>query len=495
MITDSNGFLEYVNPKFCEITGYSKSEVLGKNPRILKSSYRPLIDYKILWDTIISGKVWNGEFNNKKKNGEKYWESASIAPIFNANNEITHFIAIKEDITERKRLLNELVFSKEKAEESDRLKSAFLANMSHEIRTPINGILGFSKILSETDLSDEERSEFTKILKNSCQRLLNTVNDVLDLSKIEVGQMEVKNKNFLLSKLFEEIYEFHIANFENKNIELNYHIDSELINIQIYSDEQKIYQVLNNLLNNSFKFTIKGNVDFGCKLKDNYLEFYVTDTGIGISKDRLEFVFGRFNQENISLSREFEGFGLGLPISKGLLKLLGGEIFVKSEKGVGSTFTFTFPLFLNNEHEQIINKNISHKIENPGLISKTILIVEDDEANFILLRRLLEKEIKAKIIQTENGFEAIEIVKNHPEISLIIMDIKMPVMDGYEASRKIREMKINIPIFAVTALALTGDREKAMQAGCNDYLSKPYEEVIFLDRVKILLEKSEFLYL
>jgi signal transduction histidine kinase len=266
------------------------------------------------------------------------------------NNEkgvITNFIAIKDDITEKKKFFEELIIAKEKAIESEKLKTAFLANMSHEIRTPLNGIIGFSRMLSESDLASEERQEYSKILNQSCDRLLNTVNDILDISKIESNQMEVRFSLFYLKNVIQELYELHIGNFSKKSINLILNlkqIDDELI---IYSDEQKIYQILNNLINNAYKFTELGEVEIGASIKNDYIEFFVRDTGIGISESAIDFIFGRFNQENNNLNRGFEGTGLGLSICKGLVNLLGGKIWLESSQGLGSKFSFNIPYFKN----------------------------------------------------------------------------------------------------------------------------------------------------
>ena len=344
IITNLDGDIEYVNPKFSELTGYSFDEVIGQNPRILKSDKMPIEFYIKMWETLSSGHVWQSEIINKKKNGDLYWESVTIAPVVDEKGKITNYIAIKEDVSEKKRLYDELIKEKEHAEESDRLKSAFIANMSHEIRTPMNGIIGFSKLLGSSDLNDEERHEYSQVLNASCNRLMNTVNDILDISKIESNQMEVKKDYFSIYKLIQELFDFYSANFSEKGISFSYQVTQSECELILFSDEQKIYQILNNLISNALKFTKSGEVVYGYKIIEGTIEFFVKDTGIGISEEAIDFIFGRFNQENNDFNRGFEGTGLGLPICQGLAMLLGGEINVKSKHGEGSIFYLTIPL-------------------------------------------------------------------------------------------------------------------------------------------------------
>lgn len=344
VMTDIDGNIEYVNPKFTEMTGFSEEEAIGNNPKILKSGKMSESYYKNMWLTLSSGSEYKGEIINKKNNGELYWESVVIAPVIDEKGAILNYVAMKEDITEKKLMQEELIRAKEKAEDSDRLKSAFLANMSHEIRTPMNGIIGFSRMLAFPDLTEEERIEYSQVLNTSCDRLLNTVNDILDISKIEANQLEVHKAEFDIKKLIDELSNVYYQLFTSKD--LNFVLDLELLPevFILRSDEQRIYQILNNLLSNAYKFTKFGEVTFGCYIKDKNLEFFVKDTGIGISEKSLSFVFGRFNQENIELNRGYEGTGLGLAICKGLADLLGGDILVESKQGEGSLFTLIIPI-------------------------------------------------------------------------------------------------------------------------------------------------------
>jgi PAS domain S-box-containing protein len=344
VITNLDAEIEYANPKFTEITGYELEEVIGANPRILQSNYHNSEYYKNIWDTLLQGDVWQGEILNRKKTGETYWESMVIAPVSDDKGVTTNYIAIKEDITEKIRLQNELINAKNRAEESDKLKSAFLANMSHEIRTPMNGIMGFSRMLGSGDLTDAEREEFAEILNSSCNRLINTVNDILDISKIEANQMDVRISNFSIISLFEELRTAYIDTNSKSEVQFITKLNNIPESFSMYSDEQKVFQILNNLVSNAFKFTNEGSIELGGRLLENKIEFYVSDTGIGISEDAMSMIFGRFYQADSSLSRGYEGTGLGLAICRGMIELLGGSISVESQLGTGSIFRIELPL-------------------------------------------------------------------------------------------------------------------------------------------------------
>ncbi len=517
LITDINGSIEYVNPHFSKVTGYSAEESIGQKPSILKSGDKTVADYKQLWDTILLGNDWQGEFFNKRKNGEGYWEHASISPIKNSNGEITHFIAVKEDITERKhtelmlkeqneeiqsqneeyqevneRLIQankELSIAKEHAEESDRLKSAFLSNMSHEIRTPMNAIMGFSKLLCEPEIGDDSRLEFAGILNKSCERLLNTVNDVLDISKIQSGQMEIHHDTFFVEKIFKELKTLYAANFNSKNIAFTYLVDPILYKIRINSDEQKVYQILNNLLSNAYKYTNKGSVLLGSKVLNGWLELYVTDTGIGISKENQKLIFDRFTQENMDFSREQEGSGLGLAISKGLAELLDGRISLKSEKGKGSTFILTLP-FNGSQSSSTSGQSATEQNSIAESIHAKILIAEDDDFSYLLATKILAPHPGIEILRAKTGLEAVSLCRANKSLSLIFMDIKMPEMDGLDATRRIRAFNPTIPIVALTAYALSNDREQALMAGCDEYIAKPYSSEQMVSMLERFLANS-----
>lgn len=343
VITDTTGELEYVNPKFTEITGYNSTEAIGQKSNILKSGEQVASFYKTMWETINSGKVWRGQFHNKKKNGELFWEAASISAILNKKGEVVNYIKIGEDITEQKSIEEKLKTALEKALESDRLKSAFLSNMSHEIRTPMNGILGFINLLNRPNLSKAQIDRYSAIINKSGFRLLNTINDIIDISKIEAGEMLVSKSETSISNLMDEVYAFHSVEAKEKGLSLKLESSNTIKDLTVITDNHKLHGILTNLIKNAIKYTEKGSITFGYVLKNNCIDFYVEDTGIGISKGRLHAIFNRFEQADIEDRKAFQGSGLGLTIAKAYAEMLEGEISVVSEESKGSKFTFTIP--------------------------------------------------------------------------------------------------------------------------------------------------------
>jgi PAS domain S-box-containing protein len=345
VITNLKGEIEYVNPKFTEVTGYTFEEAIGNNPRILKSGFQSLDVYQDLWTTILSGNDWKGELQNRKKNGELYWESVIISPIVNDSGEIVYFVAVKEDITEKKSMVSELIEAKLKAEESDRLKSAFLANMSHEIRTPLNSILGFSNFLTGDDiLSKEEKEEYSNIINKSADSLLQIINDIIDISSLETGQLKTSLKPVEVNEILRSLY----LVFSRKLVEINKsHLILELViseEITVFADENRFIQIITNMVNNAMKFTVRGTIRFGVESHDDKnAVFFVSDTGIGISPEMHDSIFERFRQVENDKSRNFGGNGLGLAIVKNLVELMGGKISIESEVDKGSIFRFTLP--------------------------------------------------------------------------------------------------------------------------------------------------------
>jgi PAS domain S-box-containing protein len=343
IITDRDGRIEHTNPRFEEMTGYNDKDVHGKVARILKGKNILENTTKEIWDTLLSGKKWRGEYYSKRKSDEYYWESVIISPIFNDQNQITNFILLIEDITERKKLITELIETKEKAIESDNLKSAFLANMSHEIRTPMNGILGFTELLRSPDLNFDDQQLYLSIIEQSGQRLLKLINDIIDISKIEAGQLTLSIDTVNINQLIEMEYHFFIAEAENKGLTLTCLKGLDDDHALIKTDQDRLSQVLTNLIKNSLKFTPDGTISFGYALNNNLLEFWVSDDGIGISDEMREKIFERFHQGDLVLNRRYDGAGLGLSISQGLIEMLGGNIWVESKEKGGSIFKFTIP--------------------------------------------------------------------------------------------------------------------------------------------------------
>ena len=349
-ITDTNGNIEYINPAFTKTSGYSENDVLRQNPRILKSGLMPDSLYKELWETIVSGNVWRGELLNRKKDGTLYWESATITGIKNEKGIVTNYVAINEDITEQKKMQAELIHAKEKAEESDRLKSAFLANMSHEIRTPLNSIIGFSELLGDPYFDQEQKTEFIRTIVENGNSLLLIISDIMDFSMLEARQLKIRIETISSKKLINDLFVDFKARVSRKNLELRISISKPDNDIIFESDLYRIKQIFNNLIGNSLKFTENGSIEIGYELTGNFIQFHVKDTGIGIPEEYHQAIFDRFRQVDTTKTRRYGGNGLGLAISKNLVELLGGTIWVESEPEKFSNFFFTIPI--NTEDHQ-----------------------------------------------------------------------------------------------------------------------------------------------
>ena len=390
---------------------------------------------------------------------------------------------------ERIKNTEELQEAKEKAEESDRLKSAFLSNMSHEIRTPMNGIIGFTDLLQEPDFTDDDKKQFIESIKKSGDRMLNTVNDIVEISKIEVGEITIRKKIIDINEKINDIISFFKPEANAKGIDLRMVLTNSNNNAIIETDESKFESIVTNLVKNAIKYSNSGSIEFGYKIVDDKLKFYCKDTGIGIAPDRQKAIFNRFEQADISDTKAFEGSGLGLAITKAYVEILNGEIWVESVKGEGSTFYFTLPFIpTKTETEQKTNKTAAspHKPQNAKNKLK-ILIVEDDETSILYLETLLSS-FNAELYFAVTGIEAIEQIKKHSDIDLILMDIKLPIMNGYEATRKIREFNKEVKIIAQTAYALEGDRKKALESGCDDYLPKPLNKDLLMKKLREINE-------
>lgn len=369
----------------------------------------------------------------------------------------------------------ELQKAKVKAEESDRLKSAFLANMSHEIRTPMNGILGFTKLLKEDNLDIQEQKNYIEIIEKSGNRLLGIINDIVDISKIEAGQMKVSHSRTNVDEQMQYIHTFFRPEVQDKGIQ--FVLKKPLVKKEtiISSDCEKLYAILINLVKNAIKYTVRGTIEFGYEIKGDYIEFFVKDTGIGISKDRQKAIFERFIQADFNDIMARQGAGLGLAIAKAYVELLGGKIWVESEIGKGSTFYFTIPcIYQLGENDITLNVQPMHQIS-CEVKNLKILVTQDDKISRMLILKVLEP-FGQNILTAETGVEAVEICQNNPDIDLILMDIQMPQMNGYEATKEIRKFNAEVIILAQTAFALEGDKAKTIEAGCNGYISKPIKK-------------------
>ncbi len=389
-------------------------------------------------------------------------------------------LEIFQDITVRKENEKELVRAKEKAEESDRLKTAFLNNISHEVRTPLNGILGFAEIMSEPDLSDEDKKDSISMLQESSDRLLNTITNYMDISLITVGNLTIYKKDFFPAQILRKVFENYKPLCSDKKLKLLLVIREQDSDISINSDPEIVEKITCHLLNNAIKFTENGSISFGYKIQKGELEFFVQDTGIGIGKESFKIVFDNFAKEDRGALKFTEGSGLGLSIAKGMIQILGGSIRVESESGVGSVFFFTIPLTRNNE---TVPSGTSGGKNRKSISKAPILVAEDDEINFFYLKTLLNLNTSAEIIHASNGKEALDIFVRNPDIGLILMDIKMPVMDGIEATKQIKALKKNVVVIAITAYAMAGDEAKILNAGFDSYISKPINKENLLGKI------------
>jgi PAS domain S-box-containing protein len=648
VITDLAGTMEYVNPGFVSTTGYSLEEVIGENPRILKSNFHPPEFYAEMWQTLLSGEVWRGEICNRKKNEDLYWEDCTIAPVVDADGRTTHFVAVEMDITARKQadielkividhfqrtaafqkailnsseyaiiatepngvitafnagaehllgyraaevvgkstpeiihdrdevvkraqtLTGELGFpvepgfetfvtkarlghpdanewtyirkdgtrfpvllsvtsicdntgeitgfvgiaqditerklgedslrlAKKQAEEANLAKSQFLASMSHELRTPLNGVIGMTELLRNTSL-DQRQREFVEACHSSGTALLNLINDILDFSKIEAGKLELDEHEFDLGLLVKEIVESMTFPARQKGLQLSVSV-TPLEGRRILGDSVRLRQILINLVGNAIKFTERGKVNVnvepaGADSAKDIIRFAVSDTGIGIRPDRIDRLFESFCQADSSTTRKYGGTGLGLAICKSLVELMHGRIGVQSEPGHGSTFWFEIPVQpLQNERPPSSERPQSEEAptapRSACLPGRRVLLAEDNHVNQMYAREILRHAgIECRTV--ENGYEVLSALESDP-VDLILMDCQMPGMDGFETTRRLREMERNgrraghTPIVALTSNAIKGDREQCLAAGMDDYISKPFEPDKLIDVIAKLL--------
>ncbi len=481
----------YYSPRWKSILGYrddelpnsletwkalTNKEVQEATERKLQESIEKKLDY------------YNVEFKMRHKDGHWVHILSRAHIIYNQQGNAIRTVGTHFDLTEQIKAREKIKAALIKAEESDRLKSAFLANMSHEIRTPMNGILGFTSLLEEQNLSQGEINRYVQIIKRSGTRLLNIINNLIDISKIEAGQMDITLETYDLNEQITYLYEFFKAETDKKNLSLS--VVPGVLNkpLLIHSDKEKVYAILTNLIKNAVKYTHEGEISFGYELKEDahgsMIEFFVKDTGIGIPSDRQDAVFDRFVQADIEDKKAYEGAGLGLAITKAYVEMLGGTISLESDEN-GSRFYFTLPHSVSDVYEPSSDvEQPVKKIEKSTLKLKKVLIAEDEEVSFNFLTILLKHFNNLEILRAYNGVEAVDLAKKNPDIDLILMDIKMPTMSGYEATRRIREFNKEVVIIAQTAYALEGDREKTLAAGCDDYISKPVNKTELIYKIE-----------
>jgi hypothetical protein len=486
IITDIESTIEYVNPRFTETTGYTAKEIIGQHSRSLVSGDMSPEAYKQMWATLFAGEVWREECHNKRKDGTSYREAVSISPIRNSESVITHFLTIKEDITERKQAEEELQRARATAEAADRAKSEFLANMSHEIRTPLNAIIGYADLLwreGNIAAAPPQRAEAIAAIRNSGRCLLDLINNILDLSRIESGKVQMEIADYDPWCIVTDVVSALNVRAAKQQIELVAEITGAIPKT-IRTDSGRLGQCLMNLVGNAVKFTGEGGVNISVGMSGSSdeptIRFEICDTGIGIPQNRMDAIFQAFTQADNSTTRKFGGTGLGLAISRQVARALGGDITARSVDGQGSTFTLEVPagsLDGVSMRDQLTLPATAPSEPVPQAaapeLSGRILVAEDSMINRDMLVAMLS-DLDIEIAAVENGLAAVEAVETE-SFDVILMDWQMPVMDGLEATRRIRATGNEVPIIALTANAMRGDREKCLAAGCTGYLSKPVD--------------------
>ncbi len=483
-----NRVIKHVNQKMCNITGYSLNELVGKSAEILYNSKEDF-EYvgKEKYKQIEEKGTGTVETKWICKDGRIIDILLSSTPM-DANDPLKGITFTALDITNRKKTEEEIIKAKEQAEESDRLKTEFINNMSHEIRTPMNGILGFANLLDNPDLSEEKHKTYTKLIKNNGNQLLRIINDILEISKLGTKQVQASEKEVCLNDILLEQFAFFDVKAKENKIPLYFQKGLSDKESTIYTDETKLSKILSNLLDNAFKFTNNGSIELGYQLKDKKIELYVKDSGIGINPEKQELIFKRFSRVDKSSSQQVGGLGLGLSIAKENAELIGAEITLKSELNKGSVFYLTMPYC--PVYEKLETTSISKKEVSETNGKYTILIVEDEEVNYLYIETLIKDEIelKSNILHAKNGEEAIEICKLRSEIDIVLMDIKMPVLNGYEATKKIKKIRPNLTVIAQTAYSVIEDKKKAISAGCDNFISKPIDTKDLADVLGIYLK-------
>ena len=465
----------------------SSNDLLDRSIETLVAKQEDQEDKQGILECIRKNELNRSQFTLARMDGSTFEAELTGRVIRNPHGEIDSYVVVANDITERLNFVESLKEAKMNAEESDRLKTAFLANMSHEIRTPMNSIVGFSNLLNDPKLKADKKQEFLQHILQSSNLLLNLIDDIIDISKIEAGQMNINVQQFKVNAVVKDTFSSFRESSTNDKLKFKLVIPRGTDELLCNTDPLRLRQVLTNLLSNAVKFTPSGAIELGYKLDPRKnkprMEFYVKDTGIGIPEDKLDLIFERFRQVDDSQSRQYGGTGLGLAISKRLVELIGGSIRVESQEGKGSTFYFTMPYLLPEEKDISSQQFDSKKYNWKG---KNILIAEDENSNFELIKAAISNT-QINILRANNGEEALDVVNSGEAVDLILMDIRMPVMNGYDATRQIKSVNKKIPIVAITAYAMSEDEAKSIKAGCDKYVSKPIRPVKLLEMINELI--------
>lgn len=470
--TDKKGNITHVSTALLELTGYSKDELIGKKHNIFRHPDMKDEVFADLWQTILKKQTWEGELKNLCKDSSSYWAKVIITVDCDDRGEIIGFDAYREEISDKKALEKE----KQKTQKALEVKSMFLSNMSHEIRTPLNGVIGLTYLTLETDLNEKQKDLLTKI-KSSSYHLLGVINDILDISKIESGKMTIEKVPFNLKESVDNISHMLAPKVTEQGIDFNINYVN-LSSYKFLGDALRISQILTNLLSNAIKFTERGSVTLRIQQMDSQLiKFEVQDTGIGLKEAEKQEMFKEFQQADMSTSRKYGGTGLGLAITKNLVELMDGNVWIESEYGVGSTFIFQIPLEVASNEEDpkdILTQDIDTLKEQLCSIKEaSILVAEDNKMNQLIIEMALE-DCKIKIDFALDGKIALEMFKQH-NYALILMDIQMPNMNGYDAAKAIRKIDSKIPIIALSANVMKEDVQKSLASGMNEHLGKPIE--------------------
>ena len=472
IITDAEQRILEVNPAFSQITGYSRAEVQEKTPRLLSSGRHDAAFYAAMWESIRSEGQWRGDLWNQHKNGEVYPEQLSIVAVCDAAGKVARYIGIFSDISELARKVaartQELNQAKSQADAANQAKSAFLANMSHEIRTPMNAILGLARMGIKENPGSKSWALFKRI-QDSGSYLLGIINDILDLSKIEAGKLVIDMQPFHLAEVVSRARDNVSETAQQKGLALRVDVDESLPDCLV-GDSQRLQQILTNLLANAVKFTEHGLVTLAIQRSGVNITFSVADTGIGVTSDQVARLFAPFEQGDTSITRNYGGTGLGLAISRRLAQLMGGDISVTSESNCGSTFTVTIPMAASKT--AVEEKPVA---DTQSLLGYRVLAAEDIEVNRLILEDILT-DAGASVVFAENGKIAVDLVLTQPDaFDVVLMDVMMPVMDGYQATRDIRKISPTLPVIGLTAYALAEEREKCLSAGMVNHVIKPID--------------------